>query len=227
MSDYVTGSQIADFAQEFDALSQNGQDLIATSASRLFDNLCDVDPGFFAASSGEYFKTFYGDGTAYLRLLPYTGVIATGQIVILDNDDIEQEIPEYFEQNGYLVIKGYGQGVPTRDVMNAGPSFFTSSWSPWNTQNPAWNTSASATFFAGWPLNLEITVSAAWGFPTIPADVQQATIQLAIHLWRIGDPAFAAVSQSGHAFTQHAVPTAVQIMADNYRKRYKQYAGFG
>lgn len=224
--DYITTTQIADFAQEFDALSPDGQSLIATSASRFFDNLCKVDAGFFSAATGATAKTFYGDGTAYLKLPPYIGTIAPASVAIVDNDSNVVETPVYFEQNGYLVIKGYGAGVPTRDVSNAGPTFFSNSWpSTWNSYSSPFNTGV-ATYFKGWPVNLKITVTANWGFAAVPADVQQAVIQLAIHQWRVGDPAFTAISQSGQPYAAPAIPVQVQTIVDNYRETYTSVAGF-
>lgn len=206
MADYVTADQVAAFAQEFDSLDPAGQELIVTAASRLFDNLADVSEDFFAPATGAYSeKRFYGNGTAYLRLPPYVTLASEEPIIIVNNDDDEEsDIPEYFEQNGYLVIKGYGAGVPTRDASDA----------------------LLVHDFDGWPLNYEITIEADWGLPEVPFDVQMAVIQLAIHIWRTSDPAFTVISQSGEAYTPPAVPAQAKEIAERYRMKYSQKAYF-
>lgn len=217
--DYVTATQVAAFAQEFDSLSPDGQDLVITAASRLFDNLVGVSDDFFAAyaDAGYTSKTYYGDGTAYLRLDPYVALNPTDPVAVLDSDGTALDIPEYYERNGYLVIRDYGAGVPIR-----GNTVFYRS--PWPSENyPVYGV---ATSFIGWAVDQKITVSARWGFSAIPADVQQAVIQLAIHLWRTGDPAFTAISQSGEPYTPPAIPVQVQSIADQYRDRYTQKAVF-
>jgi hypothetical protein len=216
--DYATTQEIAAFAQEFSD-DETVRALVATAASRLFDNLCQVEENFFsAAEANATGRDFFGDGTAYLKLDPYVSLGVTDPVAIVDNDDNAQEVPDYFEQNGYLVIKGYGQGIPTRDVLNA-PSNFEG-LSNWNAAP------SDSSPFAGWAKDFKITVTARWGFTAIPADVKQAVIQLAIHLWRMGDPAFTAISQSGQPYQPPAVPNQVKEIADRYREKYSQVALF-
>jgi hypothetical protein len=204
VADYVTPEKVAMFAQEFDGLDPSGQALIITAASRLFDNLADVEADTFKQAAGESDRVVYGNGTAWLRIPPYVGPLGVDPVVILDDEDVEMELPEYFEKDGYLVIRGYGQGVPTRDRADA----------------------ILVQTFEGWPINKEITVSANWGFETVPFDIQFAVIQLAIHLWRTGDPAFTSMSQSGEPFTAPAIPAQVTEIAERYRMKYHEKAYF-
>lgn len=210
---YVDETEVAAFAQEFDTLSPSGQTIVVEAASRLFDNLVGVEEGFFDAApdSGYTTKTLYGDGTAYLKLPPYTVLNPTDPITIVDADGTELEVPEYYEQNGYLVIKDYRAGVPIR--LNT--PFYGSPYADYS--GPAYGV---ATSFTGWQVNQKITVSARWGCSAIPADIKQAVIQLAIHLWRTGDPAFQAISQSGEPFTAPTIPAQAQAIADKYRDKY-------
>lgn len=197
MSDYATTEQVAAFAQEFDALGTAGQDQLISGASRLFDRLCEVEDDFFAAAAGESDKVFFGDGTAYLKLPPYVS-LGTDPIVIVDINDDELEVPDYLEQDGHLVIRD--EGIRARSVV---PDTFT-----------------------GWPLNQEITVSANWGFATVPSDVTQAVIQLAILTWRQSDPAFARMSQSGQVVEMRELPLVVQNTIEKYRQKYSKTAIF-
>lgn len=103
---YVEVSEIADFAIEFAALSEDGQDRIAWSASRMFDEMCEVYAGFFnpapaaavpPAASTATARTFYGNGTKYLRLEPY----ASGSIEDVEPQD--STAPDYREADGMLI----------------------------------------------------------------------------------------------------------------------------
>lgn len=216
---YATQEEITAFAQEASPDPEVWTQL-AGAASRFFDKLCEVPTDFFAAAGGTFTaRTFYGDGTAYLRLDPYTALNTVTPVVIVDADNVSQEVPEYYERNGFLVIKGYGDGIPTRDVSGNVPVFI-------GTGNPIdltfWNNPFMANGFRGWPSDLKVTVSAKWGFTEIPADVKQAVIQLAIHLWRMSDPAFTAISQSGQPYQPPAIPNQVQAIADTYKGLYSQ-----
>lgn len=215
---YVDQSQVAAFAEEFDALSSEGQESVVEAASRLFDNLVGVRSGFFDAYDAGGFtdRTYYGDGTAYLRLDPYIA-LDTDPVAIVSGDDTALTVPEYHEQNGFLVIKNYAAGVPIR------PSNFLYR-SAWPSDNSF--TYGVATAFTGWQVNQKITVSAQWGFAEVPADVKQAVIQLAIHLWRTGDPAFTTISQSGQPYTPPAIPVQAQLIVDQYRAKYTRSAVF-
>lgn len=196
MSAYVTPEIASKFAQEFTSLGDQ-QELILEAASRFFDNQTEVSDGFFNAVSGESDKVFIGDGTAYLKLPPYT-YLGADPIVILDNDDDEVEIPLYLEQDGFLVIRG--QGIRRR--------------------NPVTDS------FKGWPVNAEITVSASWGFAAVPADVRMAVIQIALHWWRMGDPAFTVVSGTATAVGTDSIPPQSKVVIEKYRRKYSQVASF-
>ena len=195
---YATVIQTKLFAHEADSLVENESwELLITAASRMFDNLTEVTEDFYAAATGESDKVFYGDGTAYLRLPPYVS-LGTDPIVILDDDDNEMEIPDYLDQNGTLVIRG--QGIRYR--------------------RPATET------FEGWPLNKEITVSANWGFATIPADVTMATIQIALQMFRGSDPAKAVVLSETPEALRDALPLTAKVVIDKYKQQYSQAVMF-
>ena len=96
-------------------------------------------------------KTFYGKGTGYLKLPPYTSLNPVDPVTI--EDDIET--PDFIEQDGMLVIEKYALGFP-----------------PPNDEGQV---------RTGWPLGQAITVSAIWGWSEVPGDIQLAVIHLALH----------------------------------------------
>jgi hypothetical protein len=204
VADYVTPQQIADFAQEFDQLEPDAQDRLATAASRLFDKLCGVSDDFFnVAGVGYTDRVYIGDGTAYLKVDPYVALNPTDPVAIEDGF----EVPEYREQNGYLIVKtSRGFGVD---------SFGHPYYRTWRFDG-----------LVEWPRDKEITVSARWGFAAIPADVQMAVMQIAIHLWRTADPAFQQISESGNAFSGPALPDQAMEIITRNRTKYGRTAVF-
>jgi hypothetical protein len=109
MADYVTSELIAAFGHQFDGLADSSAiDLLVTSASRLFDNLTGVSENFYAAASSDPVvyttRTFYGNGTGYLPIDPYTALNPVTPVVI--DPDYAYDVPTYIEQDGMLVIYG-------------------------------------------------------------------------------------------------------------------------
>lgn len=205
MADYIATDQLTAFAHEFAALSDaNAVDTLITAASRLFDNLCEVDEDFFAAASGTYAdRTFIGDGTAYLKLDPYISLddnpVAINEGTIEDEDYITDNVPEYAEKEGMLVVLAKTQRL--RFSLDGGR-------------------------FEGWPEGKQIEVTANWGFAAVPADVQMATVHLALHLWRTADPAFAQISNADNTVSVRTVPKVAEVVIDKYRERYSRRAIF-
>jgi hypothetical protein len=204
--DYVTTTQVGSFAHEFAALDAPGQTLIVTSASRLFDNLCEVEEDFFAEEDGTTEdRYFIGDGTAYLKLPPYVDLdtVALNDGTVDVPDYTADNVPSYIEQDGMLVVldKTKLQEPEAASYPNR---------------------------FTGWPGGVQIRVSAIWGFATVPSDVQLAVIHLALHLWRTADPAFAVISNAaGDALASRTVPKVAQSVIDKYKAKYSQKAIFG
>jgi hypothetical protein len=201
MADYVTTEQVTEFAQEFGALTGSGPALLVTSASRLFDNLCEVSEDFFAVAGGSFIaRDFYGDGTAYLRLDPYTALNSVDPVVM--DPDFDVDVPDYTAIGGSLVVL-----EKTKQASDTAASFTNR--------------------YTGWPLNVKVTVSAKWGFTAIPSDVQLAVIALAIVQWRTADPAFSVISSSEAAYTKTASLAEVhQNTIETYKRRYSRRALF-
>jgi hypothetical protein len=106
MADYATAEQVGELAHEFTPSSSLSASLV-TRASRMFDNLTGVSDDFFAAAAdpAEYsIRNYYGNGTGYLVVDPYTALNPTDPIVI--DPDYSYEIPAYTERDGMLVRYG-------------------------------------------------------------------------------------------------------------------------
>lgn len=197
MADYITAEEMAGFAHEPGALASSG--LLLTAASRFFDNACEVGEDFFApaASPAAYTgRVFVGDGTAYLRLDPYTALDPVDPVTI-DPEHV-YDVPEYAEIDGALVV--LDRTKQSRPEAAFYPNRYT-----------------------GWRDGVKVTVSANWGFAETPADVKLAVAHIALHLWRTADPAFAVVSNSeGAAGRPLTLPAIAQGIVDRYRQKYSR-----
>lgn len=211
MADYVTSDLVASFGHESGALaSPDAFDTLVTGASRLFDRLCEVEDDFFApAGDEESDKDFIGDGTAYLKLLPYTTLNAVDPVLINegtidDPDFVATNIPLYVARNGLLVVLDRTQRMSDGTYFNG------------------------VNRFTGWPDGVEIRVSAKWGFAAVPSDVQLACIHLCYQLWRRADPTFSAISgvEGNQASITFQVPPVAQAIIDKYREKYTQQPVF-
>lgn len=184
MADYVTTDEVAELAHEFTTNAALA-DALVTRASRLFDNLTGVTDDFYqaAASPAAYTnRVFFGNGTGYLMLDPYTALNPVNPVVI--DPAYAYDIPAYQERDGMLVF--YGSFIQR---------------------------------FTGWNDGVAVTVSANWGFPTVPPPVAQACAALAIHLWRSSDPAFATISNAEGA-VQAELPEIARNIIETYKAKY-------
>lgn len=160
---------------------------LITRASRFFDLLCGVSPGYFeAAESTASARTFYGDGTHYLKLDRYVPSSLNTSISLPEG----YTAPEFVQREGYLVISSSG-------VLSG--------------------RSAPYACAGGWQAGVPVTVSAKWGFEATPDDVKLAVIELAINLWRELDPAnIKLVNLEGQPLREKYPPRVWEI-AKRYR----------
>ena len=184
MADYVTTDEVGELAHEF-TLSPTLADALVTRASRLFDNLTGVTDDFYkaAATPAAYSnRVFFGNGTGYLQIDPYTALNPVNPVVI--DPAYGYDIPTYKERDGMLVF--YGSFIQR---------------------------------FTGWNDGVQVTVSANWGFPSVPPPVTQACAAIAIHLWRTSDPAFATISNAEGA-VQADLPEIAKDIIETYKAKY-------
>lgn len=110
MADYATPEQIKLFAREADGLdSIDGWEVLATAASRAIDGVCEVEDGFFAAASDEGSdKSFYGNGSSFLKVAPYRkGSLDAESSKLNDDDPFFESYDERGEQGlQYIVTDG-------------------------------------------------------------------------------------------------------------------------
>jgi hypothetical protein len=72
-----------------------------------------------------------------------------------------------------------------------------------------------------WGLHIPYEVTARWGFAEVPADFQEAVLQLAVKWWRSKDSAFSGVlgqmNDGGVAYSSTGFPTAVKDLCEALR----------
>lgn len=153
-------------------------------------------------------RTFYGDGTDYLFLPPYVSG-SLGAVIL------PPEIPgiEFREVNGGLqrTAPGVGVSLSLLDAASWNQSLYvTPGRRPWD----------------GWPYGVPIQVVARWGFLSVPGDVRQATIQIAVKLHRETDPAFVKVQEIDGQVIREALPPTAERIAKKYRDRHILFDSF-
>lgn len=84
-----------------DAIPDDQLDDLIEMASRYFDLLCGVEPGYFEAASGSATaRTFYGNGSNFLRLDRYVPGTLNATLTYPEG----YTALDYVERDGYLVI---------------------------------------------------------------------------------------------------------------------------
>lgn len=200
MADYATVEEIQAFAEEPSALGSDAWDLIATSASRLFDKLTEVPDDFYAAAGEEATtRTYYGDGTAYLKVDPF---LSTPTPLV--------EVP-----GGEYTIDA--ADITAKDAMIV---FLAKTMKTPISEYPPYNR------YTGWYDAVPVEVEAIWGFAEIPSEVKYATIQIALTLWRQREPAAAVTSGIDGVITFN-LPKTAQMVVDKYRAIYSRKVLFG
>jgi hypothetical protein len=164
-------------------------------ASRYFDLVAGVAPGFFeAAGATATARTFYGDGTNYLRLDKYVEGSLNATITVPDG----YTVPTFIERNGYLVLTTEDAGA----VISSLPPF------------PSWWRDGR-----GWWAGLPIVVTAKWGYAQTPADVKMAVIEMVINLLRETDPASLNLLDLERQPLREKMPPRVWEVAKRYREK--------
>jgi hypothetical protein len=160
-------------------------------ASRMFDLVCGVPEGYFNPSPIPIAtsRTFYGDGTNYLKLDPYVAGSLNSTITLPDG----YTAPTFTPVEGYLVLNSNG-------ILPPFSNFYNCSW-------------------PGWYVGVSVTVSAIWGFRETPADVKMAVIELVINLKRETDPAELKLTDLDRQPLREPIPPRVKEIAMRYRPK--------
>lgn len=162
-------------------------------ASRMFDLECHVPEGYFNPSPIPIAqsRTFYGDGTNYLRLDPYIAGSLDTSITLPEG----YTAPTFTEQGGFLILNSEGVLPPSRRWGEYG----------WEYQRDGW--------WSGVP----VTVSAIWGWRETPSDVKMAVIELVINLHRETDPQSLKLTGIEGQPLREKIPPRVLEVAKKYR----------
>lgn len=202
MADYASGSDLQSFAEEPGALGSSASwDLLASAASRIFDRLTEVSDDFYQAATGTpAARTFYGDGTAYLRLDPFVGTPTP--VVAIPGGEYSVAATDFVVQGQSLVFLS-----KTRGVMQVYGEF------------PNYNR------FTGWYDAVAVQVTADWGFAEVPDEVKYAVIQIGLMLWRQREPA-AQVTSTIDGIMAMELPPMTRGVVDKYRETYSKRALF-
>lgn len=160
---------------------------IIERVSRAFDLEVGVPEGYFNPPLYPFAtsKTFYGDGTNYLKPDPYLPGTLDANLTLPDG----YSVPIFIEREGYLVITlGGNISIPGRSSIIGGlPTF-------------------------GWYQGVPIGISAQWGFPYTPTDVKLAVIEWVINVWRETDPAgLKLVGLDGQVLREAMPPRVIEI----------------
>lgn len=187
---YIEPEMLRKFAEAPEADNIDVWNLLAESASRLFDRACDVEDGFFGkagVSAAE--KTVQSNGTAYLRLPPFVEGSITGIIEVSPSsvETLLSESADYDLRESYLIRK---------------------------------TSIGSFIFRSFYDRSVKYKITARFGFPDIPADVRQAVIEQALMLWRRKDLAFTELSGVSTAVAQAAYSPTFQVVSEKYRALY-------
>lgn len=220
MGDYATLEQ----ARAYGYQSTDDDDAvlaaILTRASRLFDSYVGVADGYFDAYDGTSeasARKFWGDGANYLQVDPYASTY-TPTVAMPTGFDA----PTFLESNPYqserlaqsagefFLVRTYGNDESRFEGLRTMGSelgvFF-----PLDVLN-------NSGLFVGWPDGIKATVTAKWGWDSIPADVTEAVLEITMAIWRGKDSAFARVVGLPESQTIFgALPDRARLIADGYR----------
>lgn len=198
-----------------DDLSQDVLDLVEsfiTPASAFIDSYLGVKSGYFKpAAETPVQKTFYGDGTDFIRLPPY-----------VDDDNFEVTLPDGYEATDIEIRDNFLVRVYTPDVIGTFTLMDVDRWNRFIGRVPYYAN-------VGWAVSTPIKVTARWGYEEVPADIELASRRLVERLWRTKDGQVSGligdiVRPDGTAI-QQALPPWVKMTLENWKTRIAQGLG--
>jgi hypothetical protein len=189
---YATLAQLKAYLNQITDDSQDAllEDVL-DRATAIIDTV--VGYSFAPAASGE--RVVYGNGTDYL--IPPQFVAGTVESVATITG---YTVPDYIEQAGALVV--------TRESLT-GAAYHSQSLS-----------GAPYGLTGGWLAGVPYTVTADFGVAaTVPLDIQECCLQLAVRIWRAKDAGFSdvvGVEGSGDVGYNGALPALVKKILTTY-----------
>lgn len=203
---YATIAQfraLAYTAQTTSQLTDAAIEAYIERASRMIDRACNAKDGYFAAyESGDNTLTvFYGEGTTYLKIGPTTNAATVTM-------PAAYTVPEFAQVGDFLIVTD-----EDGRLLDTGRELQSDAFGDLLTSGNCW------------PRGVPVSVTAHFGFSATPADIVQAVLELAIHLWR-ADPAFAgavaAGNPSGFLSLPKGMPPTVAEVCETWRIRAAQ-----
>lgn len=191
MASYATTAEFREYGYQATtaALSDAILSKILERASRVFDIACEVEENHFVAAGGSTARVFYGEGTDYLEIDDYTGNLT----VTMPSG---YTVPDYVVKDGFL-LRTYSDNGSLSSSLRGWAGEFVS---------------------PGWPAGVPVTITATWGYSAIPADVVEATLEIAIAIWRGKDESYAKAIAlpDGSLSLRDALPPRAKFIADKY-----------
>jgi hypothetical protein len=217
---YATIEQIQMHGYQFAERDNARIEPLIEMQSRLLDIACGLPPGYFTATAdgaAKSSRTFYGDGTDSLIIDPYSDTIAAADISL----PTAYTKPEFIELNkqslranqfDFALVRSYSDGVRGSAYSNHTLDEYQ-----------AFNLTGSS---LGWYDGVPVTVSAKWGFVSVPMDVVLAVIEMTIAGMRGIDQAYMRVTNldTNTVTNADALTPRARMIADKYNNARMNFA---
>jgi hypothetical protein len=169
----------------------------------LFEDILDRATAIIDGELGYSFDTaaagtevVRGDGTDYLKPSAFT--VVTGVTA-----PTGYTVPDYIVKDGHLVV--------TRDGITGS----------WYAREGLYAYTLAYPYAGGWQPGVPYTVAGTFGYSAVPADIVEATLEIAIRIWRAKDAAFSdvvGVEGGGAVGYNGSLPAMVKRILDNHRR---------
>jgi hypothetical protein len=169
---------------------------LVTAASRTVDSYLTVPDDFFAvADVGPTERTVYGTGESQMRLPPFIGQITTDDVT----PDVGYIVPAFQVVNGWLVVATNAAFAASGNLCSCPSSYYV------------------------WQAGVAYKISAQWGWQQIPADINEACIQMVVRWYRGRDDAYAGViAMESTAAYERALPVGAKTILDHWATKLIQ-----
>jgi hypothetical protein len=160
--------------------------------------IIDGELGYSFDTAGVGTEVVYGDGTDFLVPSAFVAGSVTGVTA-----PSGYTVPDYTVRDGHLIV--------TRDGVVGS----------WYAREGLWAYQLAYPYRGGWEPGVPYTVAATFGHSAVPADIVEATLEVAIRIWRAKDAGFSdvvGVEGGGAVGYNGALPAMVKRILDNHRR---------
>lgn len=158
--------------------------------------IIDTELGYAFGTSALGTATVYGDGTDYLK----PPAFVAGSITLVTAPS-GYSVPSYVEQGGLLIVTRDGRIAPAY----LGRSLTGLGYSP----------------IGSWLPGVPYTVLATFGYATVPSDIVECCLELAVRIWRAKDAGFSdvvGIEGGGAVGYNGKYPALVKAILDRYKR---------